>query len=76
MKNRFIKNDGVRTGGTYKCGDCGKQTRETGYGESQFKLCAKCYATANVDNMESDGGYTDEEIAVMRAKIEAGDYNV
>lgn len=43
--------------GTYKCSWCGKQTRETGDGESSVEMCSLCYEIAGVENMHSDDGH-------------------
>lgn len=47
--------------GQYQCIECGKQTRETGEGESQSKMCARCYGKAGDDNAVSDGQMTEDE---------------
>jgi len=51
----------VRGSGTYKCGDCGKMTRETGEGESQCNMCRRCYMIAGLENSLSDGAITQEQ---------------
>lgn len=56
MKDRFQKGSG-----TYICRDCGKQTRETGYGESDSGLCACCFRIAEWENALSDGSISEEE---------------
>ena len=48
--NRFNKGSG-----TYKCQCCGKLTRETGDGESDYELCAKCNFEGLMENSISDG---------------------
>jgi hypothetical protein len=50
--NRFKKQSGV-----YTCVDCGKQTRETGAGESTFELCRNCLNRAELSNEHSDKGH-------------------
>ncbi len=45
-----------RFGGLYTCGNCKKQTRETGDGESSVELCARCYYEAGLENEHSDNG--------------------
>lgn len=53
--NRFVRTF-TRTGKTvYTCVECGKQTRETGNGESGLELCAFCYDLAGWENSLSDG---------------------
>lgn len=42
---------------TYKCGDCGKQTRETGDGESSVELCKSCFNKATLENEHADYGH-------------------
>ena len=41
----------------YKCASCGKQTRETGDGESSVEMCAACYEIAGMENQHSDEGH-------------------
>lgn len=43
-----------RGSGCYVCRDCGKQTRETGGGESASRLCRDCYTLAEWANAHSD----------------------
>lgn len=52
--NRFQKGSGV-----YTCRACGKQTRETGDGESRVGLCLYCWTKAGLDNELADG-YIDQ----------------
>jgi len=47
--------------GCYVCSSCGKKTRETGQGESEFRLCARCNETGQDENSVSDGCMTEEE---------------
>ncbi len=49
--------------GTYKCGACGKLTRETGDGEQALELCAFCLHEAELENSLSDGNISEEEFA-------------
>jgi len=46
--------------GVYTCLMCGKQTRETGNGESSCKLCSACYDRSGWENHHSDEGHTAE----------------
>jgi len=46
---------------TYKCGMCGKLTRETGDGESYVDLCKICYEKAGDENSVADGCLTEQE---------------
>jgi hypothetical protein len=55
-------NDKFQSGsGVYVCSDCGKSTRETGYGESSSGLCAACFRIAEWENALSDGSIDEEE---------------
>jgi len=47
--SRFQKESGV-----YTCRECGKKTRETGEGESNLRLCLKCFNSAGNENEEND----------------------
>lgn len=47
----------ARGSGTYKCGSCGKLTRETGEGESGCGLCLLCYERSSCENSLSDNGW-------------------
>lgn len=38
----------------YRCQNCGKLTRETGSGESDNRLCLKCYDEAGEENYHLD----------------------
>lgn len=49
---KFQKGSGV-----YTCINCGKQTRETGDGESSVEMCAACYELGGMENMHSDDGH-------------------
>ena len=40
--------------GCYRCLECGKMTRETGGGESNGELCARCWERAGEENHHSD----------------------
>ena len=59
MSNRFTAGSG-----TYKCSECGKQTRETGYGEADLGYCAFCLRGYYLDNELSDGHITEEQYNV------------
>ena len=52
MTSKFKKGSGA-----YRCCECGKLTRETGNGESQFGLCLNCKNEAELENEHSDGGH-------------------
>jgi len=61
-----------RGSATYKCSICGRQTRETGAGESHSRQCADCYELAAIENSLLDGAdYADfrEEIERRLASI-------
>ncbi len=47
---RFARN------GCYTCRTCGKQTRETGRGESSIRMCACCFEKSSAQNSVSDMG--------------------
>lgn len=47
--SKFRKGSGV-----YTCGNCGKQTRETGDGESSVELCKQCYFEGGQENAHTD----------------------
>lgn len=47
--------------GQYQCIECGKQTRETGEGESQSRLCLRCWNKAGDDNAVSDGQMSEND---------------
>ena len=49
---RFQKGSAV-----YTCKDCGKKTRETGYGESDLRMCAACFVVSSAENTHSDQGH-------------------
>lgn len=46
---------------TYTCAGCEKLTRDTGEGERNVGLCARCYAMAGDDNAVADGQMTEAE---------------
>lgn len=57
--------------GCYECKNCGKQTRDTGEGESGWQLCRKCYDAWCTANGIIDGSYTIEDVPEnMRALVE------
>lgn len=43
--------------GRYTCRRCGKQTRETGDGESQHSLCLDCFDCESQENTRNDDGH-------------------
>ena len=51
--NRFASQNFGRSP-LYTCESCGKRTRETGEGESDCRLCKKCFITASQENHHSD----------------------
>jgi hypothetical protein len=51
---KVSKFQGGMKGAVYKCGYCGKMTRETGDGESSVGMCAKCYEEGGLENEHSD----------------------
>jgi hypothetical protein len=56
-------------GGCFKCGDCGRKTRDTGDNGSA-ELCPECYERCSWENDISDNGETAEnvsEVARLRA---------
>jgi len=54
----------------YKCGACGKQTRETGQDESSCELCAYCYLVFTLDNSLNDGVIDDAEFSSQLAELQ------
>ncbi|KKL04669.1 hypothetical protein LCGC14_2613770 [marine sediment metagenome] len=46
---RFQKGSGV-----YTCSFCGKETRETGYGESGSEACRSCFEREGERNIHTD----------------------
>lgn len=55
MKKRL---SGFETGsGCYQCRLCGKETRETGGGESSSLLCAACDVRTMAENSHNDAGH-------------------
>lgn len=50
--NRFSSN--VHTSPIYTCAICGKETRETGEGESSLELCKNCYIDSMAENEHND----------------------
>jgi len=42
---------------TYKCGSCGKLTRDTGYGEWGSDSCKKCFVEGGLENQHNDNGH-------------------
>jgi hypothetical protein len=52
------KNDRFQRGsGVYTCGNCGKQTRETGAGESSVEMCRDCYVKGGIENQHTDDNH-------------------
>jgi len=47
--------------GVYRCGRCGKRTRETGHGEAHFEMCYSCLMLSELENSLSDGAITQEQ---------------
>lgn len=43
--------------GCYTCKDCGKRTRETGFGEAELELCRSCFGDAGDENTHNDEHY-------------------
>jgi len=50
-----------RASSTYTCEACDKRTRETGYGESDLRLCKRCYVESGMENEHSDAVGTNKE---------------
>jgi DNA-directed RNA polymerase subunit RPC12/RpoP len=55
--------------GIYKCGSCGKRTRETGNGESYVGLCYHCYECGSWINSVMDGMSIDEVPEEYREEV-------
>lgn len=50
----------ARGSGSYPCSVCGKQTRETGQGESSVKMCAACNEITQQENFHFDHDHAGE----------------
>ena len=50
----YLKSKFEHKGKLYKCGSCGKMTRDTGRGEAEVELCAKCYNEQMEENYKAD----------------------
>lgn len=55
--------------GIYTCEECGKNTRETGNGESFVRFCRKCYEIGGLENSLSDGTITQDEFDTYVASL-------
>lgn len=68
--NRRFQSGSVfgKTGGTYVCRCCKRNTRETGEGESDIQLCAYCFLESGIENALSDGAMEQPE---FEASIDA-----
>jgi cytochrome c553 len=70
--SQFQHGFGRQGGGCYKCVECGKQTRETGQGESALGYCAYCFEVSGWENTVSDNGFSaemrTEGLLALRAK--------
>ena len=51
---------GGRLGATFLCESCGRNTRDTGHNEGNFRMCKKCLFTAYAQNCHSDNGHEGE----------------
>lgn len=51
--------------GAYKCSECGKLTRETGEGESDYSYCVGCFLEMQEENQRADNRTVDEEEAII-----------
>jgi len=61
------KNSRMQTGsGIYECKACGKQTRETGDGESSCELCRACHDDAGLENTHSDQHHRSPAVTLGR----------
>lgn len=69
--NRFQSGRGgwKGTAPVYKCGRCGKMTRETGEDESSLELCAYCLLYSYAENSLADGVTTKAEFAATVATL-------
>lgn len=65
--NRFARSTGGS--GAYKCGGCGKLTRDTGAGEAPLELCKRCLFEAYVENAASDYGIDSPEHRAAVARL-------
>lgn len=59
-----------KKGSTYKCGCCGRMTRETGLDESSLELCAYCLEESYLENALSDGNIEQPQFEVDLDKLQ------
>ena len=65
VKNRFKAGSAV-----FKCGCCGRATRDTGGDNTDLTLCSQCYDLCGYDNRVSDGGeLSARDIAAVKGLI-------
>lgn len=69
--SRFQRGFPGMKGGVYKCGCCGRMTRDTGNDEAGVGLCRFCNDEALLENSFSDGHITEEQYNAELAKIDA-----
>ena len=56
---------------TFKCGQCGRNTRETGAQSLGSDLCPQCWDLAGLENEVSDGHRTRADVAPEVAELVA-----
>jgi hypothetical protein len=62
------KNSQFKSGsGCYSCDACKRQTRESGSGESNCRLCFECFERCSYENQMADEG----ESPALLAEVEA-----
>lgn len=64
------RTDRFSKGGVITCLVCGRNTRETGEGESSLEMCRFCIKENEWENALSDGDITQEEFDEIVAEIE------
>jgi len=55
--------------GTVICWNCGKVTRDTGWGENSLQMCKNCIEAQEWANGITDGTYTLEDIAIKKREL-------
>ncbi len=55
--------------GVFRCGCCGRDTRETNPDHGALDLCAECYELAGIENTFSDHGSKPEQVDPYRQTV-------
>lgn len=61
----------IGQGGTYLCSMCCKTTRDTGRGEKELDLCARCLFDCYVENAANDYGRDSEQYRTAMENLKA-----